>query len=386
MKRLILLVVAFALLTAPAFAAVTGGEHDIGGSKQCEACHVPHNASQSDKLWAGTPGTGYTTVQNLCWTCHSSGGIANTVSVDVMNGALETHIFEAGTAITDCSGGNSCHDVHTQNPNSTGMFLQTAAAGPGEYCATCHDGSAPNTGAELNFSAADALGDHTATATNHVLTGGVTCESCHDVHGAATQTTGSVAVILRDDNTATYWGALCIGCHETGASGYNGTVSADLWGYAQATNSGAETTHPTTATSEGAHAGFTIGGCNFCHDIHGGLNNAYILQATNANSAYCVSCHSAAGDGPDVGTATHPTPDMSADASRGSGATNPMPWADDIDEDGTVGSDWTGVATADLMVCETCHSVHGRGTGAESDHFLRNANDDNQICTECHAN
>ena len=55
------------------------------------------------------------------------------------------------------------------------------------------------------------------------------------------------------------------------------------------------------------------------------------------------------------------------------------------DEDGTLGADWAG-ATVDLMVCETCHSVHGRGTGIESDHFLRNDNSNNQICTFCHAN
>lgn len=382
MKKLIVALAALSLLTAPVFASVSGSEHDIAGNKQCESCHVPHNATQADKLWAGTAGTGYTAVQNLCWTCHRAGGIAQTVSYDVMNTSLENHVYSTGTSIVDCSGGNSCHDVHTQNPNGTGKFLQVAQTS-GSYCRTCHDGTAPNTGTDLNFSAADALGDHTATATNH-LPGGFNCEGCHDVHGATPQSTGTATPILKEDNAPSYWGALCLGCHETGGAGYDAVVSADQWGYAQATNSGTETTHPTTATTAGAHTEI-IGGCNACHTPHGSAANAYYLHETNANSAYCVSCHSAGGDGPTVGTATHPTPNMAAQNTRGSSATNPMPWADDINEDGVAGADWAS-ATADQMVCETCHSVHGRGTGTESDHFLRNDNSDNQICTFCHAN
>ncbi len=383
-KRILLTLVALSLLTAPAFAAVSGSAHDIGGSKQCEACHVPHNASQTDKLWAGTAGTGYTDVGNLCWTCHNASGIANTVSVDVMNTSLRNHLHGGASSITDCSGVDACHDVHTQNPNATGKFLQVAAQN-GSYCQTCHDGTAPNA-VGADFSAADAQGDHTSAATNHELTA-VNCEDCHDVHGAAVQTTSTEDTkILRADNTNGYWGGVCVACHETGVLTGASAVSSDVWGfYTQATNDGSELTHPTTATAEGAHPGFQADGCNVCHDVHGANFADKLLPENNANSQSCVVCHSSGGNGPDVGTSTHPTPDMSAQNTRNQGGTNAMPWAQQIDEDGVGGADWAA-ATTDLMVCETCHSVHGRGVGTESDHFLRNANDDNQICTVCHAN
>jgi hypothetical protein len=50
-----------------------------------------------------------------------------------------------------------------------------------------------------------------------------------------------------------------------------------------------------------------------------------------------------------------------------------------------VGADWAG-ATANRMVCETCHSVHRQGNaGVEAEFFLRHENGaSNQICQACH--
>jgi len=67
------------------------------------------------------------------------------------------------------------------------------------------------------------------------------------------------------------------------------------------------------------------------------------------------------------------------------GLTPALPWANQVDEDGVVGADWT-TATANAMACETCHSVHRQGwTGAGASYFLRNANGTaNELCVACH--
>ncbi|MEN8008398.1 MAG: hypothetical protein ABFS42_15420, partial [Candidatus Krumholzibacteriota bacterium] len=120
-------------------------------------------------------------------------------------------------------------------------------------------------------------------------------------------------------------------------------------------------------------------------DVHDPTGTAfgYLLMADNANSAYCVSCHGAAG-APPVGANTHYT-GIPSDVNMNNGLIPAMPWANQIDEDGTAGVDWA-TATANNMVCETCHSVHRQGnTGLEAEFFLRHENGNlNQICSSCH--
>ena len=66
------------------------------------------------------------------------------------------------------------------------------------------------------------------------------------------------------------------------------------------------------------------------------------------------------------------------------GLTPALPWANQIDEDGTAGSDYAG-ATANNMVCETCHSVHRQGNATNPQYFLRHENGaTNQLCRACH--
>jgi hypothetical protein len=107
-------------------------------------------------------------------------------------------------------------------------------------------------------------------------------------------------------------------------------------------------------------------------------------MADNANSAYCVTCHDGV-SAPGVGANTHFT-GVPTDVNMNSGLTPPLPWADQIDEDGNPGADWP-TATANNMVCETCHSVHRKGnTGVEAMYFLRHENGTmNQLCTACHS-
>ncbi|HWR84315.1 MAG TPA: cytochrome c3 family protein [Candidatus Deferrimicrobium sp.] len=395
MRRLIIVLWGLALLVPGVVSAgISGSDHDMrtyagGGTvtkELCFACHVPHNASGS-KLWARTIGGPFSGVQNLCYTCHD-GTISTVGSTTAFDAAKEQHKNVGG----ECSADGACHDVHNQNPNTTGRFLVVADDNANAtYCDECHDAT-PFTGAE-------ALGDHTTSGNNHAVgvagTGGtLTCDGCHTPHGATAQSSpiGGLTnpALLASNNTATVYGQLCVSCHNGTAptaavSGTGGVSSADVYNYSETGTDGTETKHPTMAATGGG--GFTIGGCNLCHDVHnpgGATTNGYVLKASGANSAYCVSCHNGT-TGPTVGANSHPVNAVPSNTSMNTGSPA-LPWAQQIDEDGTAGADWAS-ATTNWIVCESCHSVHRQGfTGAGHEYFLRNANSTaNELCVRCHS-
>ena len=382
MRHIVVIVIGLGLIALPvtARAGVQGSDHDLTGSGEqlCFACHIPHNAL-GDKLWASAPSGTFTGVQDLCYTCHD-GSVTSVGATSAFDATLEQHIGVGG----DCSGDDGCHDVHNQNPNGTGRFTTAAVTlTNGTYCETCHDAT-PYTGAE-------GLGDHTAGLTHFVNGTTFTCNQCHTVHGATQQTTNPAGLtnpILLDDNQpGAYYGAFCISCHNGTApaeasTGTGGVAATDVFDYAEATNDGTESMHPTISTT----GSFPVAGCNKCHDVHDPTASPapeYLLMADNTNSAYCVSCHDGS-QAPGVGTTSHYL-GVPADVNMNSGLTPALPWANQIDEDGAAGIDWSS-ATANNMVCETCHSVHRQGwTGADASYLLRHANGTlNELCTACH--
>ena len=383
MKRLLASLAGLAVLMAPAvgLAAVQGSDHDLTGvgEKLCFACHIPHNAL-GDKLWASTPSGTFTGVQDLCYTCHD-GSVTSVGATPAFDAALEQH---KNLGATDCSAPTgACHNVHTQNPNGTGRFLDAGLTElGGSWCVDCHDAT-PWTGAEAH-------GDHTA-GINHFTDGTTfTCNQCHTAHGAVAQTTnpGTLTnpILLADNQTGAFYGTFCISCHNGTAPtaaipGTGGVASSDVFDYSEATNDGTEWKHPTTSTTGGT----PVGGCNKCHDVHDPdathTDNGYILMADNTDSGYCVSCHGQAG-APAVGANTHYT-GQPADVNMNNGLTPALPWANQIDEDGTAGSDYAG-ATANEMVCQSCHSVHRSGFQTTPAYLLRDDNSNNEICQACH--
>jgi predicted CXXCH cytochrome family protein len=381
MRKHLITVLSAALLLLPvsSMAGVAGGDHDLtgGGQKLCETCHLPHNALGA-RLWASAPSGTFTGVQDLCYTCHD-GGVTSVGVTTVFNATLEQH----ATVGTDCSGAGACHDVHDQNPNGTGKFTVAGVTETnGSYCETCHDAT--------QFTGAEGLGDHTAGITHFTNGTTFTCNQCHTVHGATAQTTnppGLTNPILLDDNqTGAYYGTFCISCHAGTAPaiampGTGDVAASDIFDYSEATNDGTETKHPTTSTT----GGFPVEGCDKCHDVHDPAATAsgYLLMSDNTGSAYCLSCHDGA-QAPGVGANTHFT-GVPSDVNMNSGLTPALPWANQVDEDGSAGADWSG-ATANQMICETCHSVHRQGnTGPDAQYFLRHENGTtNQLCLACH--
>lgn len=379
MKRILIATLGLALLCLPmaSMAGVAGSDHDLtgGGQKLCEACHTPHNA-QGDNLWGAAPSGTFTGVQDLCYTCHD-GGVTSVGLTTAFDATAEQHAIVG----SDCSGAGACHDVHNQNPNGTGRFIVVTETN-NSYCETCHDATM--------FTGAEGLGDHTAGITHFTNGAGFTCNQCHTVHGATAQTNNPVGLtnpILLADNDVTYYGAFCISCHNgvvpteavVGTGGV--AVTTDAYDYSEGLADGTETKHPTITTAGGT----PVDGCDKCHDVHDPAGTAfgYLLLEDNTNSAYCLACHSAAG-APPIGANTHYI-GVPTDVNMNSGLTPALPWANQVDEDGTSGADWAS-ATANMMVCETCHSVHKEGnTGVDAQYFLRWENGGtNQLCSACH--
>lgn len=382
MRNLQRVLIGLVLVAIPAtgLAAVQGSDHDMTGASQdlCFACHVPHNA-QGSTLWSRSVGGTFTGVQALCYTCHD-GGVSNVGLTTVFDGLKEQHAAVG----SDCSGTGACHDVHNQNPNGTGKFTVAGITETNNsYCETCHDATM--------FPGAETWGDHTAGIT-HDRSGGFTCNQCHTLHGATQQTTNPAGltnpILLADNQPGAYYGAFCISCHNGTAPaaampGTGGVAASDIFDYAENTNDGTEQMHPTITTS--SPSGFPVLGCNKCHDVHepGATAYGYLLNDDNTDSGYCESCHDGS-QAPGVGATTHPTA-VPADVGMNTALSPALPWANQIDEDGTVGADWAS-ATANRMVCETCHSVHKLGNaGVDAEYFLRHENGTaNQLCAACH--
>lgn len=380
MKRLltILAIAGLVALPAAAWAGIDGSDHDRGG-KICQNCHVPHNA-MGTKLWFEAPSGTFTGIQDLCYSCHD-GSVTSAGLTTAFNASLQQHI---GVGVgADCDG---CHDVHNQNPNLTGRFLyaDVVQSANGDYCSSCHDGSAPTA-----FAAADALGNHVyggTGTTNHYNRTTFDCNQCHTVHGATAQTTNPAGltnpILLADNQPGAFYGAFCISCHNgtipTGGVNAGGVAAADVFNYAMAVSDATTVKHPTTTA--------TAGGCSLCHDVHNPstatTNIPHLLRSDNTDGAYCTSCHTGGG-GPTIGT-SHPYGQTPTSVTMNSGLTPALPWSDEINDDPTdavfTGLDYPS-ATADQIVCESCHSAHRQGTYAP---LLRETNAANELCGSCH--
>lgn len=337
-------------------AGVVNSKHDMYGGfippkgsdpNACSYCHVPHNAV-GDKIWSAWGNEGqltgpYSAIGNMCYTCHD--GTATSLGQGtVFNTGLQQH----KTVGIDC---DACHTVHD---NANGKFLgiaktQSANTESATYCETCHDATM--------YPGAGPHGDHLA-GTEHPYkdSGSVlddSCNSCHQMHGAASYTTASLTnPILKFANTDS---AYCATCHS---------------GYAQSVTGGNK--HPANLSAAG---GWGKVGCDTCHDVHqpNDSGRPAILMDTNVDSAYCVTCHQASGTvkGPAIGNFSHPTGVSFATIGL-------TPAANNIDDDGD-GLDYSNNSAS--IVCESCHSVHKKGVAGK---LLRITASAGTLCSNCH--
>jgi predicted CXXCH cytochrome family protein len=361
--------------------AIQGSDHDLVGSGAglCETCHIAHNA-EGETLWStGTEGV-YSGMAALCYSCHD-GTVTDVGATTVFDDTKDQHVMVG----QDCSSSDGCHDVHNQSPNQTGRFLAAGVTRTNNsYCETCHD--------DTPFVGGEHLGVHN-TANSHYTDGSTfVCESCHSVHGAVMQTVNpedlTNPILLGDDNTGDGYGEFCITCHNgiaplPAVEGTGAVASPDVFDYSESASNGTHSKHPTNG-NDGA---YSLNGCGACHVpmcADAPALQLYDLWADNTNSAYCVSCH-ASGGAPHLGDNTHFSQAVPDDPSMNSSLFPALPWSNEIDEDGNPGPDWIS-ATANMMTCQTCHSVHKKGfVGPDAGYLLRYPNDNmNSICQACH--
>lgn len=212
MKKVLLALVAVALLASPAAAIILNSAHDFtatgpnsgtftgSNTETCVFCHTPHNAAAaSAPLWNheettnnpalyATTGTLDATmiapsgISKLCLSCHDG-----TVSVDSY-GTTDNGTLISAIAGTTANLGNTLADDHPVG------FTYDAALVTAD---TTTGGTA-------------GLNDPTAGAIPALLFGAssnqVECSSCHDVHNQG----AGLDNLLTIDNAAS---ALCLTCH-----------------------------------------------------------------------------------------------------------------------------------------------------------------------------
>lgn len=391
------------------FAAVSGTAHSstytLATAGDCSVCHVPH-AAQGRRLWPSAPSstaeTTYGTIGALCYYCHSASGGNALGAANSDNTAFSTSAHGVGT-VTNPDGGAAntasglpyatattiqCTSCHNPHEDGNRPFIVTAVAGTNlsNLCAKCHpnrlnagnDGSGawagygatnpgshpaganvytdPDTNSPINATAlgirnygvvADfRLGPKVVTGAAGLASGtGMTCVTCHSVHGVESADGGVVVA---------------------------GTPNEDLLAVA----------------GTGSMSGHANGG-----------------QAANARNPLCEACHvgptawdPAAGAAyagtnvPNPGNTayTHPVDDLNASMSLGvllfpkAGDAQANLWPNRTNGPSNVGT---------APVCESCHIPHpNASTAAQTSapatvvsgtHLLRDA--EGVVCGRCHS-
>ena len=361
------------------FADVTGSKHDMYSTGKgtnpnvCSYCHIPHNAA-GDKIWSDWGNEAQlssgpsTTIGNMCYTCHD--GTVTSIGQDTaFNTALQQHKITTGQ---DC---DMCHSVHD---NTNGKFMNVGEY-QNSYCANCHN-AANNAG---GFGDMTVSGNHPSYWTSpppenteadcfacHFIDDWDrtnSCYICHEKgHGAVNYSTAQVSnPILRIDNTDS---AFCATCHPVNVQSTSSTGM-----------SSGVTKHPANLDSEGMWGDID---CESCHDPHqpDKPDNPFILQSQNVDSGYCDTCHDTTGQtqGPDIGYG-HPV-DVPLSMVPADAAATPV--GDTIDDDDVNGVDYP--ANSSNMICETCHSIHRKGTASPLLRLNYTGGQSSELCINCH--
>jgi predicted CXXCH cytochrome family protein len=386
---------------APLFGAVEGTPHDlaIGEQDACSACHVPFE-SFGEGLWpAPVTGeeSGYGDVYLMCYYCHGSGGGANlpdagqSFSMDIEIGtfshgldssrlpssvdALDPLLPYADDGMLECT---TCHDVHD---DTNWPFLRDDMD---VLCARCHNmrqfvdgiskpvqgtwgnnyglqnpGSHPmgedvfddsDDNSPVDLTAAGVFNLPYGLLGGHLIDGatgpkqgtGITCVTCHAVHGilldddplaSGVPPTPNLLVVEQPTAGDPYYGtvyngngdprnALCEACH-TGARQSVDAGTGEIYSGKYNVNPGFTAySHPVddigasgVFTTEGFPDGWPVGSspgegvtygviCESCHTPHPAANidrptilvatGTHILRATEDASDpeyICNHCH-----------------------------------------------------------------------------------------------
>jgi len=190
------------VLAAPAYAAISGSDHDFSGQgwsggKICGVCHTPHNA---DTSVAGAPLWNHE-VTTATYTLYSSPTLDATVSQPEHYASKLCLSCHDGTVALDSFGGNM-GSTFIDGDHNVGTDLSGMHPIGIVYDATL----ATTDGGLFNpLTTTTALGD-SINDDQLFGAGNLECASCHDVHNS----NGNEG-LLRVNNDAS---ALCLTCHD----------------------------------------------------------------------------------------------------------------------------------------------------------------------------
>lgn len=328
------------------------GDGSATGTFECTTCHDPHNDP-------GTVASALTLlrfdIEDLCDRCHTSRGDADAAWVSGYGPANALGSHPVGTDVTGDSDANSPIDIGygiapggsdldqpytgsaTAGRHDLGGHLIEGLTNTGITCTTCHSVHGPVDPEEgpaasipedlLSISqgvvSASGVGDgFTANGGQNAVAANALCENCHGFNAANTWNPGATANSHPADDVAAGYGA----------QGDIATIPSPIGTFEP-------TPFPTTGNAPGPEQNPM---CESCHKAHGATANSHILRA--AEAGICDVCHSTSFTGHHpVGAALLTNSNMSG-TGAGSGA-----------DDGNIGN-----GDGDLY-CSDCHGGGAAG-------------------------
>lgn len=350
MRALARLLPALAIGLALAWPALAGDRSpgSASSARECAVCHVRwvtsffSGGSQSDFM--SRPGSDAVQSEEMCFSCHD--GSVQDSRVRLLKGARHQVKKPPPPGMVvppefplDADGNVTCGTCHTAH----GVSLEEAKQGDTFFLRASNRGSAMCVRCHTEQSA-EAKGNHPYLPTPAAEGAhAVTCEDCHDVHGATEK-----PMLARGAGDS----SLCLQCHEDrGNDGVHG-----LAGGGHPVGVVPVTASPSSALlALGARLG--PGGqvtCLSCHGMHGRARTDSLLLETSAGSKLCVSCHS---DRPELVGSGHDLALSAPQVRNGRGET-----------------------PATGGVCSSCHLAHGSARRVASAGPRATA-----VCRSCHA-
>ena len=275
----------------------TNDDTGVSGTDiDCTSCHDPHSDTAGHRPFLRAP------ITSLCQMCHA----------DREN---------TGTMATNTNGAASPYSQHPVGATYTGGVDRPISWNQPYQVPMNVDDNGTAGGATASLAAAGKwyLGGH-RTGTDGT-SGGVTCVTCHIVHGddpsatyGGSNSLPATDLLVNQKVSGTTADDLCIDCHTTNPGGTN--ASHPVYGTSTFQGSvtgndlnidtgllGDDLTPPSGVYTDG-NGGIA---CLSCHDTHFGENNTPILADTTVTSVYafCEGCHASDTNGDIITARAH---------------------------------------------------------------------------------
>lgn len=340
---------------------------------QCLSCHAVHGATGPHLTRDDADGA-------VCVACHQAQ--ASTGRTHPMGEASATDAVRAAKAglPLDAGGHVSCQSCHALLGGEGDALLRRTAGGS-TLCASCHT------------SQASALGGGHARLHGAA---GLSCLSCHDVHGLSPAT----AMLRGASSSSDADPQGCLSCHGKGSADARRGVIPGVLGHpvhGEVHGDSAltcETCHDAhdprpsrgLAACEGCHAeqasaahrgGHGQATCLDCHPMHSAAPSTRLSASVNPSSATCLACHaatSANAAAPKLLSYSHPEMVFTPDGARWT----PLGGLPLFAADGSP----QPAGQNGALTCSSCHLTHGPDAAEPGDNLRRPGW--REACAACH--